>query len=119
MRHSFEGFGTKWGVVVPVLKDMPDNALVAIVDGRDVLLNIHKDDPKQGVDIRNGFVEAHKALTHDKPGAVVMSTEGQCCVAAMTFVKPGDYFFEDGHEWKLQPDFTFSSCLTFSSSINI
>lgn len=93
---TFEGFGTKWNIVSPVLEALPDNALVAIVDGRDVLLNIHKDDPQQGVDVRQGFINSHLALTDGKPGAVVMSTEGQCCVAAMTFVKPGDYFAEDG-----------------------
>ena len=93
---TFEGFGTKWEVVQPVLRAMPQNALVAIVDGRDVLLNIHRDDPHQGKDVVQGVIDSYLALTHDKPGAVVMSTEGQCCVAALTFVKPGDYFTKDG-----------------------
>eukprot|EP00977_Amphora_coffeiformis_P029633 scaffold42060_cov183-Amphora_coffeaeformis.AAC.1 len=48
---AFEGFGTKWEVVQPVLKSLHPDTLVAIVDGRDVLLNIHKEDPNHGHDI--------------------------------------------------------------------
>ena len=94
---KFEGFGTKWEVVQPILRDLPENSLVAIVDGRDVLLNIHKDDPTKGREVHDGFVSSFQALTAGKPGAVVMSTEGQCCVAALTFVKPGDYFDAEGN----------------------
>ena len=66
------------------------------MDGRDVLLNIHKDDPEQGKDIAEGFSLAYHALTSETPGAVVMSTEGQCCVSALTYVELGDYFNTDG-----------------------
>ena len=94
---TFEGFGTKWQIVPEILQRMPENALVAIVDGRDVILNIHKEDPHHGRDITEGFLQSFQALTAGKPGSVVMSTEGQCCVSALTYVKPGDYFDESGN----------------------
>ena len=89
---EFEGYGTKWEVVQPVLQSLPPETLVAIVDGRDVLLNIHKDDPNHGMDIIDGFVRAYQALTLGKPRAIVMSTEGQCCVSALTYASPGAFF---------------------------
>lgn len=89
---EFEGFGTKWQVILPVLADLPSNELVVIADGRDVILNIHSKDETNGQDVLAGFSAAYDALTYDKPGAVVMSAEGQCCVAALTYCKPGDYF---------------------------
>lgn len=94
---KFEGFGTKWAVVQPVLERMHPDTVVAIVDGRDVLLNIHKQDKSRGADAVRGFIQSYLALTSGKPGSIVMSTEGQCCVSAMTFARPGDYFDQAGN----------------------
>eukprot|EP00977_Amphora_coffeiformis_P028741 scaffold36787_cov199-Amphora_coffeaeformis.AAC.1 len=94
---KFQGFGTKWGVVQPMLHNMHPDTIVAIVDGRDVLLNIHKEDKSKGRDVIQGFIQSYLALTSGRPGSIVMSTEGQCCVSALTYAKPGDYFDRDGN----------------------
>jgi hypothetical protein len=93
---KFEGFGTKWGLALSALDNVPPDDLVAISDGRDVILNIHANDKDQGQRTIEGFELAYKALTLDKPGAVVMSAEGQCCVSALTHATPGSYFHANG-----------------------
>jgi hypothetical protein len=93
---KFEGFGTKWGLALSALDDVPPDDLVAISDGRDVILNIHANDKDQGRQTIEGFELAYKALTLNKPGAVVMSAEGQCCVSALTHATPGSYFHANG-----------------------
>jgi hypothetical protein len=93
---KFEGYGTKWGLALSALADIPPDALVVISDSRDVILNIHNNDKDHGRHTIEEFSLAYRALTLNKPGSVVMSAEGQCCVSALTHAKPGSYFHANG-----------------------
>jgi hypothetical protein len=102
----YDGFGTKFMTVLPILHSMmnrnPDS-LVVITDSRDVLINhrhyhppghrqkeatmMFKDDT-----IAKHFRRAFHDLTVHYPGSIVVSAEAQCCVSALTHVRPGGYF---------------------------
>jgi hypothetical protein len=90
---TFEGFGSKYEAVIPFLRTLEPDALVVLSDGRDVLMNhpalANSFMSQQAVrDFRNGF----ELITKQFPGAIVISAEAQCCVGALTYAKPGDYF---------------------------
>jgi hypothetical protein len=96
---KFEGFGSKYEAVLPVLRSMDAETLVVLSDARDVLINdplksrfANSATSKAVQELREGF----EALTSLYPGAIVASAEAQCCVGALTYAKPGDYFDEDG-----------------------
>jgi hypothetical protein len=95
----FEGFGSKYEAVIPALRKMDEDMLVVMSDSRDVLVNHPwiRDNSLGGNDIGQEFLEAFNTLTAPFPGAVVASAESQCCVGALTFAVPGDYFTEDSH----------------------
>ena len=92
---AFEGYGSKYSAVYPVLESLDPDAVVVISDGRDVLLN----NPARSADddsIVQAFRAGYERLTHQKTGAVVVSAEAQCCVSALTHIAPGDLFHNDG-----------------------
>jgi hypothetical protein len=93
---EFEGYGSKYAAVYPVLKKMSPSALVVLSDGRDVLLNNPASSDKYVATAGAAFRDAFKTLTAGHPGAVVISAEAQCCVSALTHVAPGGYFNADG-----------------------
>ena len=111
---KFEGFGSKYESVLPVLSTMDADSLVVLSDSRDVLIN----DPersrsynKDGVSAAvQNFREEFEALTQLYPGAIVASAESQCCVSALTHAEPGDYFGEDGHRSKRACNSVHESC---------
>jgi hypothetical protein len=95
--QQFEGFGSKFSAVRPMLKDMSPNQLVIITDSRDVLMNIPVSaDTSLSKQAIEQFHFAFNELTHFNPGAIVVSAEAQCCVSALTHAAPGDYYNADG-----------------------
>jgi hypothetical protein len=94
--QSFEGFGSKYAAVYPVLKKMSPTALVVLSDGRDVLLNNPASSDKYVANAVAAFRAAFEGLTVNHPGAVVISAEAQCCVSALTHAVPGNYYNTDG-----------------------
>lgn len=94
---GFEGYGSKYSALYPSLKKMDPEVLIVVSDGRDVLIN----NPMHSDAYRTSAVEEfrrhYEELTSSYPsGAIVISAEAQCCVSALTYVAPGDYFNEDG-----------------------
>jgi len=95
--QHFDGYGSKYSAVLPVLKKMSADSLVVLSDGRDVLINnpaFSSEDMMRSA--LSDFRGAFETITSQHPHAVVVSAEAQCCVSALTFVQPGDYFGPDG-----------------------
>ena len=85
---QFRGFGSKYSSVLPLLENFHPRALVVISDGRDVLINAGS----RANEALEAFKGVFLALTFGSPEAVVVSAEASCCVSALTYAKPGDYF---------------------------
>lgn len=94
---TFNGFGSKYEAVLPVLRSMDADTLVILSDARDVIINDHLNLVGATSKAVEEMREAFEALTSNFPGAIVASAEAQCCVSALTYAKPGDYFDADGH----------------------
>lgn len=96
--QHFDGFGSKYAAVLPLLKNMEPETLVVLSDARDVLINNPiSGDIDAAIAALQGFRDAFDAVTFQQPGAIVISAEAQCCVSALTYVQPGDYFDEAGN----------------------
>jgi hypothetical protein len=97
--NIFRGFGSKYNAILPALRRLDASALVIVSDGRDVLLNHHQhtsDGVSEHSPVQN-FIRNFNELVGDRAaGAVVISAEAQCCVSALTYAVPGDYFAPDG-----------------------
>jgi hypothetical protein len=95
--NEFEGYGSKFVSVLPVLKSMINqDTLVVITDSRDVLVNNPYDVDSYVYLLASEFRWAFYELTMHKTGAIVVSAEAQCCVSALTHVQPGGYYNPDG-----------------------
>lgn len=110
--QHFDGFGSKYAAVLPLLKKMEPDTLVVLSDARDVLIN----NPLSGgtaiaTAAVQGFRDAFDAVTFLYPGAIVISAEAQCCVSALTYVQPGDYFDEAGKRKERACSSGESNCL--------
>jgi len=97
---TFHGYGSKYAAAKPVLGELPPDSLVVLSDSRDVITNIHQK-RHFGLHMRLyssiiAFRKAYDTLTKSSPGAIVVSTEAQCCVTALGHVEPGDLFSKDG-----------------------
>lgn len=93
---AFDGFGSKYTAVLPVLRQLEPSALTVISDGRDVLLNHKVGGESDSITALESFVSNFGAITGDRQHAVIVSAEAQCCVSALTYAAPGDYFALDG-----------------------
>lgn len=94
---TFSGFGSKYGQLKDSLNELKDDptTLVAVIDGRDVLLNINRDVERDAFEGRiNTFIESFQGLVEGKPEAVLMSAEQQCCVAALCHADSPTYYFD-------------------------
>ena len=99
--QHFDGYGSKYSAVLPVLHSMSPDTLVVLSDGRDVLINNPAfSSPQTMRSAMNDFHEAFASITAQHPNAVVVSAEAQCCVSALTYAEPGDYFAVDGSRQK-------------------
>ncbi|KAI2493561.1 sulfotransferase family [Fragilaria crotonensis] len=87
---SFKGWGDKYLHIRDILKEMSDDTLVVVSDARDVLLNVP--DRESAASIVSHFISSYQRMTINRPDAVVMSAEPQCCVSAMSQAGPLDYF---------------------------
>jgi hypothetical protein len=92
----FNGFSSKWALVKQELTApyIADDEVVVVCDNRDVLLNL-----SPGKDWESGisrFQEFVKSIDQQRQGAVLISAESGCCVGALTYASPGDYFNADG-----------------------
>ena len=85
-----------------VLEELPSDSLVVLSDSRDVITNIHQAKSHgQNVNLYSSlhqFRKTFETLTSESQGsgAIVVSTEAQCCVTALGYIKPGDLFADDG-----------------------
>ena len=79
-----------------MLEAMDEDTVVIMSDARDVLVNVHVDSPSSA--LAAGTIRSHfNALVKDaSDGAVVISAEAQCCVAAVTYFSPGALFDNTG-----------------------
>jgi hypothetical protein len=93
---DFEGYGSKYAAVYPILRKMSPETLVVISDGRDVLVNNPFHNDAYAFSAVDEFRAAFDELKHSHAGAIVISAEAQCCVSALTHVAPGGYFNKDG-----------------------
>ena len=93
VNDSFRGFASKYDSVRPHLFETPDDTLCIISDARDVIINQHSDFPNPHAAFAiNSLFNKVQNFT----GNIVVSAEAQCCVAALTYVEPGDLFGADG-----------------------
>eukprot|EP00930_Biecheleria_cincta_P069411 TRINITY_DN57152_c0_g1_i1.p1 TRINITY_DN57152_c0_g1~~TRINITY_DN57152_c0_g1_i1.p1 ORF type:complete len:609 (-),score=69.30 TRINITY_DN57152_c0_g1_i1:299-2050(-) len=103
---KFSGWGMKYPLISRQLETMNPDTLVILSDYDDVMLLFAQS---------SGFVEELEQRVQDalsrKPGAVLVSTEAQCCVGALTFEKPGAYFDAVGMRTKRSCRSGVGSCL--------
>ena len=98
----FEGFGSKYEAVLPVLRSFDPDTLVVLSDARDVIINEPANRQYNTMDMNyisaavQDFRDRFDQVTANYPGAIVLSAEAQCCVGALTYAKLGDYFNADG-----------------------
>ncbi|KAL3944853.1 MAG: hypothetical protein SGBAC_001055 [Bacillariaceae sp.] len=94
---DFNGFGSKYVQLKDALAEIEGEpeTLVAVIDGRDVLLNIGVHvDHREFEDRLEHFVGVFDELTEKKPDAVLISAEQQCCVAALCHADSPDFYFD-------------------------
>jgi len=90
----FRGFGDKYQTLRPLLEIANPETLIILADTRDTVLNV-PDDEDIARAVVDEFVERFHILTQEKPNAVVVSAEAQCCVSAMAHANPSEYFDAD------------------------
>ena len=81
------------------LETLPQDSLVVLSDSRDVITNIHQAKfHNQNFNLYTALVQFRKRFNEltSSSGAIVVSTEAQCCVTALGHIRPGDLFAEDG-----------------------
>jgi hypothetical protein len=95
---AFEGFGSKYAAVYPILQTLSPHDLVVLSDSRDVLINspVATETRSSAAALVHDFRQHYAHLTRHHPHAIVLSAEAQCCVSALTHVMPGDYYHADG-----------------------
>ncbi|CAJ1908646.1 unnamed protein product [Cylindrotheca closterium] len=94
---AFNGFGSKYLQLMDALSEFEGEpeTLVAVIDGRDVLLNVGVQvDHQEFEDRLEHFVGVFDELTEEKPNAVLISAEQQCCVAALCHADSPDFYFD-------------------------
>lgn len=102
--EEYGGWGTKIPKVLGVLNRETDmDRIVVVADARDVILNAKVKNSKAdnvGLRIKKAFEKVIRSAKQNiaSPGLrsaskpVVISAEAQCCVGALTWSNPGDYF---------------------------
>jgi hypothetical protein len=93
---DFDGFGSKFQKLIPLLESMSQDDLVVVSDSRDVLINNPRNSKVYAESSVKEFRENFEEIISNNPGAIVVSAEAQCCVAALTHAAPGSYFNQDG-----------------------
>jgi len=94
---DFNGFGSKYVQLMDALAEFEGEpeTLIAVIDGRDVLLNVGVQfDHREFEDRLEHFVGVFGELTEEKPEAVLISAEQQCCVAALCHADTPDFYFD-------------------------
>lgn len=106
-RGGFQGYGYKYSAVIPLLKAMDPESLVVICDSRDVLANLRPVWPRTATADFHATCPAvtefqlhYQRLQETRPGAIVFAVQSQCCVSALTYASPGDYFHSNGRRHK-------------------
>lgn len=96
---EFEGYGSKFSALLPILKNnekFDSESLVVISDSRDVLVNNPQYVDTYVHTLVDEFKMSFEEITSAHPGAIIISAEAQCCVSALTHVAPGAYYNADG-----------------------
>jgi hypothetical protein len=108
---GYKGFGSKFSAALPHLRSRNPDRLVVLADSRDVLINNPYNDERYATSLLDEFTVAFEHLTVEHPDAIVISAEAQCCVSALTYVQPGDYFTADGRRNQLACSSGETNCL--------
>jgi hypothetical protein len=74
---------------------LADDDVVVVGDNRDILLNLEKG-RDNSVPVQ-AFKDYVRSISQHNQGAILISAEEGCCVGALTFAKPGDFFDAQGH----------------------
>lgn len=85
---EWSGFSTKHHLALERMRKMSPMDIVILSDFGDVVLN-----PGRGTrgESMKAFKDAYHEITSTSPpGAIVISAEAQCCVAALSYNAPGD-----------------------------
>lgn len=94
---EWSGFSTKHHLALERMKKMNPMDIVILSDFGDVVLNPGRGGRGQSM---RAFKDAYHEITSTAPpGAVVISSEAQCCVAALSYNMPGDLV---GAGWQRQ-----------------
>jgi lipopolysaccharide biosynthesis glycosyltransferase len=89
--HTAEGHGNKYTAVLPLLKNMDPDILVVVSNDRDGRVNFPVGDHEMMFKFLYNFRKRFEDITSKFPGAVVASTESDCCATALTHASPGDF----------------------------
>lgn len=85
---EWSGFSTKHHLAVRKMKKLDPNDLVVLSDFGDVVLNLAEDKREKSIqEFKKNLMDM---LNGSAPGTIVVSAEAQCCVAALSYHKPGD-----------------------------
>ena len=101
---TFNGFSAKHQLAIRMLRRLNPKDLVILCDYADVLLNFGGD--RGPMNLRTGDAIRHykdsisDLLEGKNPDAVVISAEPQCCVGALSYVKPGELVSTNGTRLK-------------------
>jgi lipopolysaccharide biosynthesis glycosyltransferase len=91
-----EGYGNKFKVVHPILKEMSPDTMVVLSDDRDVWTNFPLGERNATFNALRLFREKFEGLIKGFPGAIVSSAELECCPIALTHASPGDFIDVNG-----------------------
>lgn len=94
--HAAEGHGNKYAAALPYLKNMDADTLVVLSSDRDGRVNFPVGDHETMFKFLHNFRDRFEKMTESYPGAVVMSTDSDCCASSLTHASPGDFFGDDG-----------------------
>jgi lipopolysaccharide biosynthesis glycosyltransferase len=97
--RAAEGHGSKYSAVLPLLRNLDAETLVVLSSDRDGRVNFPVGDHETMFKFLYNFRQRFEVMTRDYPGAVVASTDSDCCASALTHASPGD-FFDDGGQRK-------------------
>jgi len=93
---NIPGHGSRFGAAVPILQNMDPETLVVLNGDRDGRVSFPIGDHETMFRFLYRFRKTFEDMTRDFPGAIVASTDSECCASALTHGALGDYFGEDG-----------------------
>lgn len=91
-----EGHGSRYAAALPLLREMDADTLVVLNSDRDGRVNFPIGDHEMTFRFLYRFRTTFEEMIRDHPGAIIASTDSDCCASALTHASPGDYFDDSG-----------------------